>query len=556
MIESQLLPESAPSREVQGFRPLTETLEWELADLHWAQAGLRPFVEQQVPHLVTSSGRLSQQAAAVLHASCRARPGEGPITVLELGAGTGLFARYLLDAFRDLCAAGGDDFYDRLRYVVTDRSARTVAQWAEHGLFAEHGAHVEAGVCDALAPGRLVAGDGERPLSGLRAVFCNYLLDTLPARLLRRGAGGVEELRVRTNLAADAETARAYGAPPLPELRALAGSADPAERARLVPLLTLLEPEVAFAPVGPAELPFAEEALSLCPGERVLLSHGALRCLEALSALLSPEGFVLVNDYGPVQAELAGDLAAPLRLGATMALGVSFPLLEAYFERRGRPLLRPPGDERTLLHARLLLAAPQPEAEAAFREAFGEEALGRVEGALQEARQHLAAGRMDEALSRYREAVAQSPRDFLVLGEAAEFASSHLGDAQIGLELAQAALRLNPWYGAWMWSVLGDCLYALGRPAEAHEAYLAAARIHPQDPRGQLNLALTHGQRGELDEALLCVARGLARDAQGLYRARLLDRQQQLLAAASSRALGEQERLARRAARLRGALTG
>lgn len=559
MIESALLASATvPDREVQGFRPLTDTLEWQLAEVHWAQAGLRPFAENQVPHLVTSSGRLSQRAAAVLHQSCVASPPAGALTVLELGAGTGLFARFFLDAFRDLCQEGGQDFYARLRYLATDRSPRTIAQWAEHGIFAEHGARVACGTCDALAPAVFHPAEGPpEVLAGLRAVMGNYLLDTLPARLLRRGAAQVEELRVRTNLCADADTVRGYTALSLAELRALAGSPDPAARGRLVPLLTLLEPEVAYLPVDPAALPYAAEALELCAGqERVLLSAGALRCLEACRALLAPAGYLLVNDYGPVQGALAQarELASPLRLGATMALGINFPLLEAYFARRGLRVLSPPGDERALLHARLLLPAPAPDVEAAFAAAFGEEAHQRVEAPLGEARQHLGAGRLDEALRCYRAAVDSSPRDFLVLGEAAEFAASHLRDPALGLELAQAALRLNPWYGGWMWSVLGECLYSLGRVDEAHEAHERAARIHPRDPRAHLNLSVCLSHLGRVEEALVAVARGLACDAQGLYRARLLDRQGQLLAVIANRSLGEQERMARRDERLRGAL--
>lgn len=561
MLESFLLEEArAPDREVQGFRSLTDTLEWQLAEVHWAQVGLRPFAENQVPHLVTSSGRLSQQAAAVLYQSCLAHPPQGALTVLELGAGTGLFARFFLDAFRDLCQAGGRDFYQRLRYLATDRSPRTLQQWEEHGIFTDHGARVARGTCDALSPGVFCPAQGPpEALQGLRAVLCNYLLDTLPARLLRRGAGGVEELQVRTNLC-DAETARGYTTLDLPALRALAESADPAARARLVPLLTLLEPEVAYRPLDPADLaalPCAAEALELSAGhERVLLSEGALRCLEQCRALLAPEGFLLVNDYGPVQGDLsqARELAAPLRLGATMALGVSFPLLEAYLGRRGLRAVTPPGDERSSLHARLFLHAADPEVEAAFAAAFGQEAQQRVEVPVNEARQHLGAGRLDEALRCYRAAVDASPRDFLVLGEAAEFAASHLRDPVIGLALAEAALALNPWYGGWMWSVLGECRYALGRIDEAHQAHLRAAQIHPGDPRAHLNLSVTWAHSGQLDEALLAVARGLACDGQGLYRARLLDRQQQLLAHLANRALGEQERHARRNERLRAAL--
>lgn len=566
MTESRLLDRAGvPDRQVQEFRPLCESLEWQLADLHWAAAGLRPFVENQVPHLVTSSGRLSQQAAAVLYESCLESPpaGPGPLWVLELGAGTGLHARYFLDAFQDLCTAGGKDFYERLVYLCTDRSPRTVAQWAEHGLFEDHRGRVRCGTCDALHPDRVRTPDGQEiAVSGLRAVLCTYLLDTLPAAVLRRGGirgDTVEELRLRTNLVADADTVRGYTPLGLEELRALSESPDPARRERLVPLLTLLEPELAFFPVDLSAVPHGAAALSLCPGQDlVLASHGAMACLEALLPLLGPAGFVLFNDYGPIKPEQVREMIAPQRLGATMALGVNLPLVEAHLARRGGRVLAPPGDDKWQIHARLVFPAhspaAQPGTEAAFAAAFGAAAQEQVEVPLAEARQHLGAGRLDAALACYRAAVAASPPDFLVLGEAAEFAAAHLHDYSIGLELAQAAVRLNPWYASWLWNVLGDCHYCLGRLDEAHEAYLQAVRIHPQDARAHMNLSVTHGQRGELEAALLSIARGLTHDNQGLYRARLLDRQQQLLAVLSNRALGEQERALRRSDRLRSAV--
>src|SRR5258705_7867458 len=87
-------PEEALSRvriqphALQDFRSLTQSLEWELSELHWNRAGLLPFVESDVPFIINNTGRLSEHAAAVLFANCTDFDDGGPITVLELGAGT------------------------------------------------------------------------------------------------------------------------------------------------------------------------------------------------------------------------------------------------------------------------------------------------------------------------------------------------------------------------------------------------------------------------------------------------------------------------------------
>src|ERR1700737_810598 len=88
-------------RIIQEFRPLVQSLEWQLSDLYWDNDGEAPFIPRQRPFIINNSGRLSEDAAALLFANCLEKPaGADPIRVLELGAGTGLFARYFLNAFR------------------------------------------------------------------------------------------------------------------------------------------------------------------------------------------------------------------------------------------------------------------------------------------------------------------------------------------------------------------------------------------------------------------------------------------------------------------------
>ena len=86
---------------------------------------------------------------------------------------------------------------------------------------------------------------------------------------------------------------------------------------------------------------------------------------------------------------------------------------------------------------------------------------------------------------------------------------------------------------------------------DAHRAFLQAQRIDRDDPRTNLNLAYTLAARGEPGAALGAIARGLASDGRGLFRARLLEKQAQILAAVSERTSAEQGRLARRSERFR-----
>jgi hypothetical protein len=133
-------------------------------------------------------------------------------------------------------------------------------------------------------------------------VFCNYILDVLPATVLRNGTQGPEELQIRTHLTSDRQLLAQYTKLTPDQIRELARG-DAAEKAGLIPLISLLEFETAFVPV--TELPPQSTAI-LTYGkdlERVVLNHGAIQCLSACSELLGAAGFLLWNDYGSVQQD-------------------------------------------------------------------------------------------------------------------------------------------------------------------------------------------------------------------------------------------------------------
>ena len=533
---------------LEDFKPLTNSLGWQLSDLLWETAGVRPFIENEVPFVVTSNGRLSEDAAAVLFANCIDASPEGPIVVLELGAGSGLFARYFVDAFQAIAVQQGSDFGDRLVYLVSDRSARTVEHWMESRLFEHCGVRVIPGVCDARRPAAFQPADGSpMPADPLRAVFCNYSLDVLPASVVRQGQDGIEELSIRTSLVNDASLLAQYTRLAPTELSDLAASDDPSKLSAFLPLVSLLQLEAAFLPSNGARPRHADEALALVPGDatRAIVNHGAIDCIEACTPLLSADGFVLVSDYGPVRPDQIAENAVVQRFGRTTALGINFPLLDHHFTRSGYTVLSPADDEQWPIHARLLSRRELPRTTDAFRAHFTLDAYAAREKPADEARLHRAAGRNDQALDAYRSALARRVHDWHLLGEVAEFVGLHLRDFASGVELARAAVALNPWYSCWLWNVLGDCLFCLERADEAHEAYVQAQRIDPRDARTNLNLSYTLFQRGSYPEALNAIATGLAADVRGQYRETLLQKQQQILASISARAAAEQERMAR-----------
>jgi tetratricopeptide (TPR) repeat protein len=191
-----------------------------------------------------------------------------------------------------------------------------------------------------------------------------------------------------------------------------------------------------------------------------------------------------------------------------------------------------------------------PATERAFHQAFDWEVQQVVNGPQEAARQHIEGGRFEQAREAYEKSLSARPRDWALLGEIAEFLIRHVADYESGRKIAEAALAVNPWYSVWLWNVLGDAVYALERYAEAHEIYLKAEIMEPNDVRTALNLSYSYWELGRPDRALELVARGLAHDGAGLYRDRLLEKQQQILAGVAATHRSNQEWLARRAARL------
>jgi hypothetical protein len=544
---------------IEEFRPIAESLEWQLGQLYWSREGVAPFVRNEVPYLVNNDGLASENAAVVLFAACRdAARLPDRISVLELGGGLGLFARLFLESFARLCRQEGANYYERLIYVATDGSRCTVERWREAGLFAGHEAHVLLAVCDGMRPARIEPLEGgARIPETWQAAICNYVLDVLPAAVVRRSANGYEQLCMRTRLLDDPALVRQYTSAQPQEIQALAASDDPDKRRGLIPLMTVLDLELAFLPVAAPGLPYAEQGLALAPDRQCLvLNHGAIASIEALRELLAPDGFILVNDYGPVQAEQDAVPVVPQRFGPTTAIGLNFPLLETLLTKGGWRIATPSGDDTRSIHARLLSRRDLPAVCQAFESRFGRDAWTYLEAPLTEARARAAAGRRQEALESYQAALSRQPRNWQLIGEAAEFVGLQLREFAAGVGLTRAALELNPCYSAWLWCVLGDCLYCLQRFDDAHEAYLQAERVDATDARALLNLAYTYHYLGQLELALGAVARGLFHDARGLYRERLLERQQQIILTIGARASGEQDRLLRRATRLQQVVAG
>ncbi len=542
----RILARAQASREViQDFVPLRESVEWRLGQEYLRQRGNKAFLSDAhpIPFVINNDGTLSHSAAAVLFASLEAANKAGglpaELLVLELGIGVGLFARYFLDAFRDLCDRHQRDYYDRLTYIAADRSERMLRDVARHGVLAGHPGRYRLRLVDAMAPEErlprdvMFRGGPEKPL---RAVFLNYLLDCLPAAPLEFEGNQARQLCVRTCLARNVHLAD-HTDLTAKQLAERAKKGGPEAEADLLEVYGLFASEYDYRPVDLAALPYGAFAAEYArrTSRRVLHSWGAIRALERLLELVPDGGFVLANDYGQTQITREDEFEHQ-RFSLATFVGVNFPLLKSYFGEAGRcDWLEPYGGEERGIHARLLGRKLPPEVGLRFEESFGRAAHDRREQPVQRARESARVGRFELAASSYREALREQPHNWVLLNEVAMFLIFSLRDIKAGVEMAKAALRLNPTCSADLWSTLGDGLYEWGRTEEAESAYRKALAVNESDVRARYNLAWVYQRQRNYDAALRIIAEGLALDKTGEYRERLVQKQTEILAGLEGR---------------------
>jgi tetratricopeptide (TPR) repeat protein len=539
---------------IQDFTPFTDSIEWELGHRYWQQQGSRAFLSdlRPVPYAINNDGTLSASVAEVFFASLEEAAAAGPlppqVVTLELGIGVGLFARYFLDAFQELCRRHGRDYYDRLLYVAGDNSEQMLRDAARSGVFARHPGRYLLRVVDALQPeavllkDRLLAGQGPRPL---HAVFLNYLLDCLPIAVFEVD-DDVRQLCVRTCLARGVDLREHTSLNPA-QLRQRAASADPAERRELAEVFGLFASDYAYLPVAAGRVPYGEFAVDFARTNRtgrVLDNFGALQCLDRCLGLLAEGGFILLNDYGQTEVTDSDEFRHQ-HFSQAICIGLNFPLLKAYFEGSADGQWVEPVSENKSIYSRLLGRRLAGAAVTRFRERFSKDYLDRIHEPACQARELAKMGQFEAAAVSYCQALERQPTNWVLMNEVAVFLTFSFGNPGAAVEMTKTALSLNP-TSSELWNTLGDSLYESGRVAEARQAYLRAQRLNPNDPRSRYSLAWVYTREKNYPLALQKIAEALGHDFKGEYRERLLKKQQEILDRQTQRNLQEYQRVINR----------
>ncbi|QYK40207.1 MAG: hypothetical protein KF887_12250 [Paracoccaceae bacterium] len=494
---------------VEEFGPVWTSARFRLARAGWQAQGAQPFLSGDVPYAATCGGRLSEDAAEIVLA---ARPGARGLRILEIGAGTGVFARIFLSVLRDRAP----DVHAATRYVVSDGSPSVLEAMAASGVLEGHAGVAETRVFDLAIP-------GDDPGGGFDAILGTYILDVMPFDLLAVRDAQVWRREVRGVLdGADAAMAPALRA-------ALAGpDAGLVDLAWLGPRLGL---QVRHVPVDRAALPRPEALPVTTWGQVLPVTHhfGALDAIDRCLGLLRPGGVMVFSDYAHATPPGGGAVPEFEGYGTSISTGLDFAALDAVLEARRDLRLWKPEDEAGALRTRVLQRGAGPDLGAVVTARHGALRVHEGETALEAAREAARAGRIERARAGYAALVAAEPWNWHLMREAAFFLLLTAGEAAAADALAVRGLALNP-LDADLWRVRAEAALALGEAAAGDHARRACG-LSPGVPHVHHTLARVLLRAGDHGGALAAVAAGLAADRDATLRGGLTGVQGDVLAA-------------------------
>ena len=490
---------------------------WRLQRSFFERRGMEAWSRGTVPHYITSNPYIAQAYARVVLGWLRdLAHGAGelgldraaPIHVVELGAGSGRFAFYVLRALQRLLDRSRLGAL-RVRYVMTDLAAATVDAWLSHASLAPF---FEAGVLDVARfdverddalqlqySGETLTGSATaNPI----AVIANYVLDSVPQDAFSIRDGVLHEARVT--------------------LRAPAGDGaaldldDPA-------LLARLTTSYAHVPVrgrtyDDPRLERTLRAVADWTTERTFLFPSvALACFGRLVALGGGRMLVLAGDKGfGDEGEVRRRDATFLDVHGSISFMVEFPALGRWFVDQGGVALRHAHPHGELCVSAFVLGAPADgpvETALAYEEAIGHQGPDDYFALRQRVRQHYLAMDLSELLAWLR----FGEHDPTALLDAWNAIVSRLPTAGAA-ERDELRRAIHATWAAYfpigeprdLAFALAMLLGALGRHTEALTLFAHSIAQHGDDPRTHAQIAICLARMGRLDAALAAVERALA----------------------------------------------
>ncbi|OPA73392.1 hypothetical protein BVG16_29110 [Paenibacillus selenitireducens] len=179
---------------------------WEMQRSYFEEQGIKAWQSEDVPQYITSNPMIAVAYAEMIFGFLQDRARLGyitePITILELGAGSGRLAFHVLKELCELRDFAGMEI-PSFRYIMSDLPVKNIAYWQQHASllpFVEQGI-LDFALFDAVHDTELhltQSKDMIRPsdLQQPLLVIANYFFDSIPQELIYVGEGNIYECQV------------------------------------------------------------------------------------------------------------------------------------------------------------------------------------------------------------------------------------------------------------------------------------------------------------------------------------------------------------------------
>lgn len=497
-------------------QPISRSLEWRLAERYWHHNGATPFSDGSVPYIVNNSGWAPRAAAEMVLAAGKFV--DGPLVIVEIGAGSGLFAKQALDHIQGVSTLQQLNIYDRLTWICTDGSALAVDKWSIREQFSSHKDHI---VCQVLQAEDFNAFD--IPQGTLIGVMINYALDSLPLEVVNtRG----ERLHLQSHICMEQPDLEQWLGLSLDDIQQCIQSPDSTSLDALLPMLDFLEVTAGFQ-AGVVQ--YSEDALTAAQTKIAMVNTGAIDLLQSIHEKLCDGGFILINDYGPTTPEAFSNQHFIHRFGGTATGGINFLHLDDLFVKEGCTVFGPNGDEHRTIHTRMYVKGTSDHFDSPFSKQYNDTRYVQSDRIGMWIRSYVGSGQYSEALELFERHLEWCPTDWYQLAQAAQLLMQQFGQVEEAIELASEAVRLNPWSSTLVWNIYGATLFSHQDYEGAVDAWNKALEIHPEDPSTWLNFGYLYAVQGQKELALHAIAKGLAYDRNGHLRSALLHKQAEII---------------------------
>lgn len=501
---------------VEEFGPVWDTARLRLSRASWQVSTLEPFLNFQVPYVSTSSGRLSDDAVTIALA---ARPGCRSLRVLELGAGSGLFARLFLDALQ----RRAPEVYAHCHYVVTDGSASILAAQTQNQIHQHH--H------DKISQRQLDLAQDWPDMGPFDLILGTYILDSLPFDFLAVKDDKVWRREMRAVLPPDQATKAK-------ELRQALAEGGAQDLRPFIPLGPQITTQTRHVPVDRKALPHATAIPSETDATTLPFIHcyGALDCLDRCLAHLAPGGVAIFSDYGHIEPYAARETPEFQAYGSSVAAGLNFPQLDLAYGNRADISYFKPEREEGHLYTRVFQNAPAVDLREEVSDLYGALRYQALTAPVEAARELMRGRLYGSCRDLYVTALEQQPYNWALIQEIALTFLMMTEEHEEALSLAEMGLALNP-LSPDLWRAKADAALALGQVEDAQAAIAKAVTLAPQNVAAQQSLARIALRQGNFGVALHAIATALTYDVEGDSQDSLIALQTETLAKIAKREL-------------------